>query len=316
MYLKSTEIGKRYSIFPILHQDLWELYKKATKQHWDVQEVDLSRDFYDELEPQEQIFLDNILSFFNVSDSLVISNLEETLIKETNIEEAKFFYNYQAFNESIHQETYSMMTDTFIKDINKKEAMFRAVETNPTVLKKVQWVEKWINHSSFAHKLVAFACVEGLLFSSLFAGAFWFRTRNKMLGFCSANEFIMKDENSHYEFAVYLYNNYLKDEYKLTSSELKEIILDAYEVERVFVQESLPDGLKGLTKDDMIQYVQFVVDVILNNFGIEPHFNVKSPLDYMVKLALSTKNNFFEQRTGDYTRVDIPSGGINFGEDF
>lgn len=315
-YLKTKEKEKRYSIFPILHQDIWEFYKKVTKQHWDAQEIDLSQDDYDSLEDNEKLFLDNMLSFFNVSDSLVISNLEETLIKETNIEEAQFFYRYQAFNESVHQETYSLMTDTYIKDVIKKEQMFDSIKNNPVVAEKVKWVEKWINNSSYAHKLVAFACVEGISFSSLFAGALWFRTRGKIPGFGSANELILSDEHSHYEFAKHMYNNYLKDEYKLSNNELEEIIIGAYETEKIFVEGSLPDGLKGLTKESMIQYVQFVTDTVLVGFGLKPKFMVINPLSYMANLGLSGKNNFFEQRVGEYTRVEIPTGGINFNEDF
>lgn len=315
-YFKSKETEKRYSIFPILHQDIWDFYKKVTKQHWEAQEVDLSQDDYESLEPSEKLFLDNMLAFFNVSDSLVISNLEETLLKETNIEEAQFFYRYQAFNESVHQETYSLMTDTYIKDVDKKLQMFDSVKYNPVVREKTMWVEKWINNSSFPHKLVAFACVEGISFSSLFAGAFWFRTRNKIPGFGAANELILKDESSHYEFAKYMYNNYLKDEYKLHSSELRDIILGAYNTEVTFVENSLPDGLKGLTKENMIKYVQFVTDIVLKDFGLELEFRVKNPLTYMANIGLESKNNFFEIRTGDYTRVEIPKEGINFNEDF
>lgn len=315
MYLKTKETKKRYSILPILHQDIWALYESASNQHWVPQEIDLSSDRYDDLEPAEKLFMDNILSFFNVSDSLVISNLEETLIRETDIEEAGFFYRYQAFNEGVHQITYSLMSDTYIKDEKKKQQMFEAVYYNPVVAEKVKWVEKWINNGSFAHKMVAFALVEGISFSSLFAGAFWFRTRNKMPGFCSANELIMKDEHSHYEFATFMYKNYLKDEYKLSNEELKEMILGAYEVEKAFVEGSLPDGLKGLTKESMIQYVQFVTDIVFKDFGLDAHFKVKSPLEYMAKIGLESKNNFFEQRVGDYTRIESVED-INFNSEF
>lgn len=315
-YFKSKETEKRYSIFPILHQDIWDFYKKVTKQHWEAQEVDLSQDNYEELDVPEKLFLDNMLSFFNVSDSLVITNLEETLLKETNIEEAQFFYRYQTFNESVHQEMYSLMTDTYIKDIDKKLQMFDSVKYNPVVREKTMWVEKWINNASFPHKLVAFACVEGISFSSLFAGAFWFRTRNKIPGFGAANELILKDESSHYEFAKYMYNNYLKEEYKLSNNELRDIILGAYNTEVTFVENSLPDGLKGLTKENMIKYVQFVTDIVLRDFGLELEFRIKNPLTYMANIGLESKNNFFEIRTGDYTRVEIPKEGINFNEDF
>jgi hypothetical protein len=45
----------------------------------------------------------------------------------------------------------------------------------------------------------------------------------------------------------------------------------------------------------------------LNDFISEKHFNVNNPLDYMVRLGLKSKNNFFEKRDGEYSRVDIPT---------
>ena len=131
------------------------------------------------------------------------------------------------------------------------------------------------------------------------------------------NELILRDETSHYNFALYLYKNYLKDEYLLSKEEIRKIVLSCYDVEKTFIDESMPEGLQGLTKADMIKYVQFVCDVVLNDFGCETEFNVNNPLDYMSRIGLMAKNNFFEKRVGEYTRVDIPTTTEGmFDEDF
>jgi ribonucleotide reductase beta subunit family protein with ferritin-like domain len=191
------------------------------------------------------------------------------------------------------------------------------METNSVVAKKADWSESWIKHPSFAQRLVAFACVEGISFSSVFSGVFWFRSRNKMPGLGAMNELILRDETFHYEFALNLYKNYLKDEYKLSTDELKEIILSCYDVEKEFVENSMPDGLQGITKEDMIKYIQYVTDIVLNDFECDTVFKVNNPLEYMTRIGLSSKNNFFEQRNGEYTKIDIPTS-INgmFEEEF
>jgi len=155
--------------------------------------------------------------------------------------------------------------------------------------------------------LLAFACVEGISFASVFAGVFWYRSRNKMPGLAAMNELILRDETFHYEFALKLYKNYLKDEYKLSKDEIRKIVLGCYEAEKVFIEESMPDGLQGLTKQDMVKYVQYVTDIVLNDFGCPVEFNVRNPLEYMSRIGLSSKNNFFEKREGEYTRVEIPT---------
>lgn len=316
-YLKNKDIKKRYSLFPITHNDLFEEYKKVEKQTWVAEETDLSMDDFNSLSDNEKFYLKNILAFFAVSDGLVIDNLAANFLREVNVLEAQYYYGHQIFIEQVHANAYSLLIDTYIKDNLEKEELFKSMETNPAIIKKAGWAEKWIEHPSFAHRLVAFACVEGISFSSVFAGVFWFRSRNKMQGLGAMNELIIRDETSHYEFALKLYKNYLIDSYKLDKNEIRDIILGCYEVEKTFVEESMPNGLNGLTKEMMIKYVQFVTDVVLKDFGCEAIFNVSNPLSYMARLGLQSKNNFFEERVGQYTRVDIPTNSDNlFDEEF
>jgi len=317
MYLKNKDLQKRYSIFPVTHQDLWEKYKQVEKQTWVAEETDLSQDDFNSLQENEKEYLKNILAFFAISDGLVIDNLCTNFMNEVDVLEAQYYYGHQTFIEQVHANGYSLLIETYIKDHKERNALFNAIDTNLAVANKAKWAEEWIEHPSFAHRLVAFACVEGIAFSSVFAGVFWYRSRNLMPGLGEMNELIMRDENSHYDFANYLYKNYLKDELKLDESELRKIILSCFETEKLFIEESMPDGLSGLTKEMMIDYVKFVTDIVLNDFGCETEYDIRNPLDYMARIGLASKNNFFEKRVGEYTRVDIPDSTEGmFDEDF
>lgn len=307
MYLLSKEKEKRWSIFPVLHEDLWAEYKKTMSQLWIAEECDFSMDNFDELTLNEKIYLKNILAFFAVSDGLVLENLATNFANEVDLLEAQYYYGQQAVIEQVHAETYSLMIETYVKNEKEKADMFDAISKIETVKKKAEWALKWLDHPSFAHRLVAFSLVEGLSFSSVFAGVFWYRSRNKMIGLGGANELINRDENSHYNFAIKLYNGYLKPEYKLSKEEIKEMVLSCCEVEELFVEESMPNGLQGLEKADMKEYVRYVADFILNDYGIEPHYNATCKLEYMKRIGLTAKNNFFEQRVGQYTRVEMPT---------
>lgn len=318
VYFKNSDTEKRYSIFPIKNSDLWDAYKAAEKQTWVAEEVNLAQDKYDELDDGEKFYLKNILAFFTISDGLVIDNLCDNVIDNVDILEAKYYYNHQMFIEQVHANGYSLLIDTYIKDQKEKDDLFNSMLTNDAVNSKASWAEHWLNNGTFVEKLIAFACVEGIAFSSVFAGVFYFRSRNKMPGLAEMNELILRDEGFHYEFALQMFKEYVKDEHKPSAESIKEIILSCFETEKKFVEESLPDGLQGLTKDMMVKYVEFVTDVVLKDFIGETYFNTKNPLDYMKKIGLSSKNNFFERRTGGgYTRVDIPNSneGI-FDDDF
>ncbi len=317
MFLKNKDLKKRFSIFPVTHNDLWQMYKKAESQTWIAEEVDLSKDRFDELTDNEKFYLKNILAFFAISDGLVIDNIATNFLNEVDILEAQYFYGHQTFIEQVHANGYSLLIDSYIKNNKEKEELFNSMETNVAVYKKANWAENWIGHPSFVHRLIAFACVEGISFSSVFSGVFWFRSRNKMSGLGAMNELILRDETAHYEFALNLYKNYVKDEYKIDSEEIKNIILECYDVEKIFIEESMPDGLQGLSKEMMIQYVKYVTDIVLVDFGCKSNFNVNNPLEYMARIGLSAKNNFFEKREGEYTRIEIPNttDGM-FNDDF
>ena len=316
MYLNNSDTEKRYSIFPIKNQDLWDAYKAAEKQTWVAEEVNLAQDDYDSLSDDEKFYLKNILAFFTISDGLVIDNLSDNVIDNIDIAEAQYYYTHQMFIEQVHANGYSLLIDTYIKDPKEKKDLFNSMSTNQAVKDKAAWAEYWLSNGTFVEKLIAFACVEGIAFSSVFAGVFWFRSRNKMPGLAEMNELILRDEGFHYEFAVQMFKNYVKIEYKPSKERIKEVILSCFETEKKFVEESLPDGLPGMTKDMMIQYVEFVTDIVLKDFTGDIEFGTNNPLDFMKKIGLSSKNNFFERRTGGgYTRVDIPTSNVGIFDD-
>lgn len=291
------------------------MYKKAQKQNWVPEEIDLSEDKYNELTEPEKKYLKNLLAFFTISDGIVIENLALNFLREVEIPEAQFFYIFQAAIEGVHSETYGLLVDTYIKDPIEKDTMFNAVSKMQTVADKANWAIKWIESKSFEERLVAFACVEGIAFSSTFAGIFWFRSRNKMLGLGNANELIIHDENVHYEFANHFYKNYVSN--KLDPNKVKEIILECCKVEEQFVKESMPSGLDGLNQNDMVQYVRYVTDTVLLDFGLPQEFGVTNPLNYMARITLNRRGNFFESRgNNDYSRVDIPTKGNIFNDEF
>lgn len=293
---------KRYTLFPLRYPDLEKFRINAESQFWVANEVDLSQDKFEELSNTEKEYLKNILAFFSGSDIIVNENIDTNFLSAVEVLEIKRFYNLQLAIEDIHSHAYSLLIDTYIKDPVERDKMFFAVEKMPFVKSKTSWAFNWLGKGTFTEKLVAFACVESLFFQSLFAGIFYFRETNRLPGLCQANEFIMKDEFSHYEFAVYLYNNYIEN--KLPKERVKEIILSCLDTELEFTDNIMPEGLLGLTKEMMKDYCRFIADTVLSNFGCDTVFNIKQPLAYMEKLAIPRKTNFFEKRVAEYTRTN------------
>lgn len=308
------ENPNRFVLFPIQHDDIWQMYKKQEASIWTAEELDLSPDIIDwenKLNDDERYFVKHVLAFFAASDGIVNENLAENFLSEVQYTEAKFFYGFQVMMENIHSETYSLLIDTYIKDAKEKDYLFNAIETFPPVRKKADWALKFIDNGSYAERLIAFAAVEGIFFSGSFCAIFWLKKRGLMPGLSFSNELISRDEGLHCDFACLLYNNHLVN--KLSKEHVQNIITEAVEIEKEFITESLPVRLIGMNADLMSQYIEFVADRLLVELGNDKVYNVSNPFDFMDMINLQGKTNFFEKRVGDYQKAGVAGGGDDKG---
>jgi len=297
-----TENENRYVMFPIVDADIWKMYKKQMDCFWRAEEIDLSKDIkhWTTLSDNEQHFIKHILAFFAASDGIVLENLGQRFMNEVQIAEARAAYGFQIMMENIHSETYSLLIDTLVKEEREKTKLFEAINNFPCIKKKADWAIKWINdkRSSFATRLIAFACVEGIFFSGAFCSIYWLKKRGLMPGLTFSNELISRDEGMHTDFAVLLFS---KLEKKPKRAKIIEIVKDAVSIEKEFICEALPCKLIGMNSKLMSQYIEFVADRLLVQLGYNKHYKSANPFDFMEMISLEGKTNFFEKRVGDYS---------------
>jgi ribonucleoside-diphosphate reductase subunit M2 len=291
----------RFVMFPIKYDDVWQMYKKQVDCFWRAEEIDLSKDLahWDTLSQEEKFFLSMILAFFAASDGIVLENLGLRFMNDVQISEARAFYGFQIAMENIHSQTYSLLIETYIKNAEEKDKLFRALENFDCIKKKGDWAQKWIkdNRSGFATRLIAFACVEGIFFSGAFCSIYWMKKRGLMPGLTFSNELISRDEALHCEFAVLLYSKLVN---KVKKSRVHEIIKEAVEIENEFICEALPCRLIGMNSQLMTQYIQFCADRLCVQLGYDKIYNVCNPFDFMELISLEGKVNFFERYNDSY----------------
>ena len=253
--------SRKYSAFPIKYPDLFAMYKKAVSTFWTVEEVPLNQDvsdWRDKLNDDERHFVKHILGFFAGSDGIVMENIANNFSVEVTDPSARLFYAYQMFNESVHSEQYALLLDALIEDETERNGLFEAIETIPAVGKKAAWAQKFLSpDKSFAERLVAWICVEGLLFSGSFCAIFWLRNRGVMPGLGLSNEFISRDEGLHQQFGELMYS---KLEHKLSLEVVKSIVEEAVANEKEFICEAIPCRMIGMNSELMSQYLEFVAD--------------------------------------------------------
>ena len=298
---------RRFVLFPIERPEIWALYKEHVSTFWTAEEITLDQDVRDweTLSEDERRFLRYTLGFFANSDTIVNFNLLENFSREIEWPEVACFYGFQIAMENVHSEVYSLLIDRLVKDDAERAELFNAIERIPAVAAKANWALRWTDSekNSFAQRLVAFATFEGLMFASSFASVFWMKQRAKLPGLSFSNELISRDESLHCKFACHLYTNHVVN--RLTEEEAHAIVGDAVETERVFVSESLPVELIGMSSKSMIQYVQFQANRLLRALGHSDLYpGVKNPFDWMKLINLDGRTNFFEKRVGEYAKRD------------
>ena len=309
----------RFVMFPIKHNDIWEMYKKQIDCFWRAEEIDLSKDLtnWESLNADERHFISMILAFFAASDGIVLENLASRFMSEIQVSEARAFYGFQIAMENIHSETYSLLIETYIKDKDEKSRLFNAIEHFPCIKKKSDWAQKWIhdNRSSFATRLVAFACVEGIFFSGAFCSIYWLKKRGLMPGLTFSNELISRDEALHCEFAILLYSKLLK---KIDKARIHELIKEAVDIETEFICEALPCRLIGMNSELMSQYIRFVADRLCVQLGYKKIYNVSNPFDFMELISLEGKTNMFERKISEYSLANKTqtNDAFSLNEDF
>lgn len=298
----------RFVLFPIKHKSLWDFYKKAEASFWTAEELDFESDKKDfqKLNPGQKHFIETVLAFFAASDGIVNENLAANFMSEVQWPEARCFYGFQIAIENVHSETYSLLIDSFVTDKERQKQLFAGINMFASIKAKADWALKWTSrdHASFGERLVAFACVEGISFSSSFCAIFYMKKQGLMChGLGKSNELIARDEGLHRDFAVALFKC-LNESERPTDATIVQIVQECVDVERHFVTEALPVDLIGMNSRQMSAYVEFVADALLVALGLPKAYGTPNPFDWMESIALQGKSNFFETRVTEYARSD------------
>lgn len=295
----------RFTLFPIHYSDLYALYKKALASFWTPDEISLVEDvsdWHEKLSEDDRYFIKHVLAFFAGSDGIVMENLAANFAQEVQIPEARNFYACQMMIEAIHSDQYALLIDALASPAEAL-GLFRAIETMDPVRKKAAWAQTYLNRDrTFAERLVAFVCVEGILFSGSFCAIYWLKRRGVMPGLTLSNEFISRDEALHYDFGVALYKR-LK--HSLPETAVTAIVRDAVETELEFVVDAIPCRLVGMNADLMCQYIRFVADRAMVDLGYSKIYGDANPFPWMELIGLAGKTNFFEQFPSQYQRAGV-----------
>lgn len=312
----------RYVLFPIKYNSIWNAYKELQSTFWTAEETDFEPDvddFRQKLTDDERFYISTILGFFASADCIVNLNLLSNFGQEVTAPECLCFFGFQAAQEQVHSEVYSLLIDRYIDNHEEKERLFNAIETIPAVKSKAEWALQWLDPEkhSFAVRICGWAIVEGLMFAASFAAIAWFKHRNLLKCLGETNEWIARDESLHCSFACLLLREYITN--RPSTEQVHEMFRQAIAHEINFVTTSLPVRLIGMNADDMVCYVKYMGNRLLKDMNYPPLYTKKEaycPWEWINLLSVEGASNFFERKISDYARSTIKKSQIEFNNEF
>lgn len=300
--------SKRYALYPIEDAEMFELYHVQSAAVWSPSEMDFSEDthHYNGLSDDLKRVVDLVNAFFSSTDGIIVDNITTNLIRSARTIEERMFYHAQAFIESVHMETYSLITQSLVTDEGRRREIFSSADTVASVKAKDDWLISHMNESKDrATLLLVFACSEGIFFTAAFIFIFYFRTKSLFPTMVFANEQISKDEMLHRDAGVTLY----KREKMLYDADAHAIVRRAVELELDFVDEVIPRPLDGglLDPADIKNYVRHLADHLLISAGHPPLYDIdiESIPTWMNDISMDQKSNIYELRVGNYKQFSL-----------
>lgn len=311
----------KFSLFPIKNNKIWLLYKKQLGAIWTAEEIDFSKDYDDfkQLDYYEQESIKLILAFFANSDGLVNFNIKNNFLNfDDNV--VGVCYTFQMMMENIHNEVYSLMIETLIKDEDEKDILFNSI-TNLHIINTIsQWALKYSNNNLYtlSEKILVFICIEGIIFSGSFAFIYWLKSSKKnmfMNGLIKSNELIARDESMHVEFGVELFKQQNKID-NIPNFLISKIILECVAITKKFNEELIMVKYTGMNIDLMNKYTEYVADRIYVDLGFSKFFNTANPFSFMDTIGMVQKTNFHESRPTEYQKANFGTIEYNYNDDF
>jgi ribonucleotide reductase beta subunit family protein with ferritin-like domain len=297
-----------YTFLPIKRSALIQHYYAQRNIHWVPADIDMSNDRndFDRLTPEIQTFIKGLLGFFAPADGLVNENIFRNFQKDTSFwKEARFFYAEQASMETIHGEVYSLMATSLIRNSDELNDIFNSIKTYKSVAKIAEFMKKYMDRTyTLLERILAFACIEGILFNSAFAAIYWIKKKNILKGFCKANEFIARDEAIHFQFAItlYLMLEARDPSIKINVQRIYEIVDEAVKTNEIFIKEIIVAEMIGMSSADLLSYTKCIADAVLSSLGHPKLYNEENPFSWMAVIQLPNKTNFFEDKVSEYAQ--------------
>jgi ribonucleoside-diphosphate reductase beta chain len=313
--------GFDLTLRPMRYPRFYDMYRAAIKNTWTVEEIDFQIDLghlRQRMTGAERHLIERLVAFFATGDSIVSNNLVISLYRHINAPEARMYLSRQLYEEALHIQFYLTLLDNYVPDPQRRAQAFAAIENIPSIRRKAEFCQRWIDEVSSLERIVTQAdkrrfllnltcfatCIEGLFFFGAFAYVYFLRSRGLLPGLAAGTNWVFRDESAHMAFAFGVLDAVRREEPELFDDEwarqVRAMIEEAVECETTFAEDVLSGGVVGMTRVEMRQYLEYVADQRFTMLGLPPCFGARNPFPFMELQDVQELTNFFERRVSAY----------------
>jgi ribonucleoside-diphosphate reductase beta chain len=319
--LNATETDPN-KILPMKYLWARQYYKNGVANNWTPEEVPMQNDVElwkkpGGLTPDEKHLIMRNMGFFSTAESLTANNIVLSIYRHVTNPECRQYLLRQGFEEAIHTDTFIYCCDTLGLS---PEEVYAAYETIPSIKDKDEFVVEITKSlldptfktdstegiQKFVHDLVGYYVImEGIFFYAGFVMMLSFARQNRMVGVSEMFQYILRDESIHLAFGSDLINGIVAENPKIWTADFKRQlsanIKKGVELEESYARDCLPNGILGLTADNVVEYVRHIADRRLERINLDKIYGANNPFPWMSEVIdLKKEKNFFETRVNEY----------------
>lgn len=317
--------GKPTSIFElnkIKYPAFYSLWKTMMHNTWFPEEVNMNPDkkIYERiLSENEKICYNRALAQLIFMDSLQTHQLTDNLNPYVTAPELNLCLVRQAFEESLHSQSYAVMVDGISDQSDEIYQLWRSdlhLKTkNDAIAKAYETFRDEPTPENFVFSCCANQVLEGVYFYCGFAYFYALAKNDKMLASSKMIRFIHRDELTHTALFAKIVQTLRKepDTSKLFQSKelldrIGKLLESAYDVESSWGAYITQNSLLGFTNESIKNYVKYLVNQRAKALRVDlPFEDVRNPFKWIDEFASfnETRANFFESSVNNYSKGSL-----------
>jgi len=319
---------------PFQYPWAFDMYKLSERMHWSADDAKLDRDVRDwnfKLSEPEKHFLTQIFRFFTQGDVDVAAGYYEKFIPLFPKPELRMMMGSFAAREGVHVEAYSLLIDT----LGLPETEYKAFAKYDEIAAKHKYLDSFnpqdwtaefssakddffntFDKRELARTLAVYpAFTEGLQLFSSFVMLLNFQRPEGggvMNGMCEIVDWSIKDETVHVEGMLKVFEAFISENQEIWTDdfrgELYQIARDMVSLEDRFIDLAFATGgVRGITPEEVKDYIRFIADRRLLQLGLKPNWGIKeSSMPWVDEIINSVVHaNFFESKSAEYAKLAL-----------